>query len=294
MKNKNLLGKLGLFVTAILWGSGFSITSMALEYFTTFQLMAMRFSIAFIVLLAINATKLKTINKTDFKKGAFIGLMLFMAYILQTFGLEFTTATKNSFLTAGNVVIVPFISWVVLKQGISKNAFAGAILSLIGIAIMSFAGESGQLALNLGDALSIVGAFFFAAHIFYTSHYGDDMESWKVMLMQMGAASALSWIAALVSGETNFVFTTESVLPVLYIGIFTTLVSYGIQTISQKHTTSGESAIILSTEGFFGMFLAVLLLGEPLLPSMIIGGILIFAGILVVELKPFKPAGEKA
>lgn len=68
----------------------------------------------------------------------------------------------------------------------------------------------------------------------------------------------------------------------------TTLVSYGLQTASQKHTTSGESAVILSTEGFFGMFFAVLLLKEPILPTMIIGGILIFSGILIVELKPFK------
>ena len=83
-------------------------------------------------------------------------------------------------------------------------------------------------------------------------------------------------------------FSGEALMPILYVGIVATLVGYGLQTASQKHATSGESAVILSTESFFGMITAILILGEPLLPTMVLGGILIFAGILVVDLKPLK------
>lgn len=288
MKNKSILGKLGLLLTALIWGSGFTITALALAYYTTFQLMALRFTIAFVILLVLNIKRLRTISKMAFLKSITLGIILFLAYILQTFGLELTTASKNSFLTAVNVVIVPFIAWIVLRNYLSKNAIVGAIVSLIGIGFTSFAGGAGELAFNVGDALSLACAFFFGAHIFYTDYYGKNIETWMVMLLQMGAAGVLSWMAVFISGETDFVFTSASLMPILYIGIITTLVSYALQTASQKYTTSGESAVILSTEGFFGMFFAVLLLGEPVLPAMIIGGILIFCGILVVELKPFK------
>lgn len=80
MKNTNLLGKLGLLLTAIIWGSGFTFSSMALEYFTTFQVIALRFTIAFIILLIMNFGKLRQISKGDLIKGIMIGAILFMAY----------------------------------------------------------------------------------------------------------------------------------------------------------------------------------------------------------------------
>ena len=233
--------------------------------------------------MALNAKRLKEIKPTHLFKGSVIGAILFLAYFLQTTGLEFTTTSKNSFLTAVNVVLVPFISWIIIKKPLSKN-------TLLGIAFTSFAGSdaSGQLAFNIGDVISLVGAIFFGAHIFYTDHYGGKMENCMVMVIQMGVAALLSWIAVLFTGETQFDFSFEALLPILYIGIIATLVGYGIQTASQKHTTSGQSAVILSTEAFFGMITAILLLNEPVLPTMVIGGILIFLGILVVELQPLK------
>lgn len=187
-----------------------------------------------------------------------------------------------------NVILVPFIAWIVLRQNLSKNALLGALISLIGIGFTSFAGGVGELAFNFGDVLSLAGAVFFGAHIFYTDHYGDGMPNWVVMLLQMGTAAVLSWIATIFLGETHMTFTMQSLMPILYIGIVATLVGYGLQTAAQKYTTSGESAVILSTEAFFGMLTAILLLGEPVVMTMILGGILIFCGILIVELKPIK------
>ncbi|MCZ0716962.1 DMT family transporter [Aerococcus kribbianus] len=114
--NKETLGKLGLLITAIIWGSGFTFSAIALDYFTTFRIIAMRFSIAFVILLVLNYKQLKQINKTYLFKGEFIGSILFLAYFLQTTGLEYTTSSKKSFLTAVNVVLVPFIVWIVTVE----------------------------------------------------------------------------------------------------------------------------------------------------------------------------------
>lgn len=288
MQNKRLLGKIGLLVTAMVWGSGSSFTSVALGYFTTFQIMALRFTIAAAILFIINFRKLKQIKKQNLIKGIIIGLLLFLAYIFQTFGLGLTTVSKSSFLTSANVVIVPFLAWIILRNGLSANAVLGAVVSLVGIGFTSFSGGVNELTLNFGDVLTLFCAFFFAAHVFYTEYYGNTMDTWIVMLVQMSTVAVLSWISVLVTGETNFIFTVESTIPIIYISIVTTLIGYGIQTAAQKYTTSGESAVILSTEAFFGMFFAILFLGEPALPSMIVGGILISIGVLIVELKPLK------
>lgn len=288
MKNKSLLGKLILLLTAAIWGSGFTFTDIALDYFTTFQVIAMRFTIAFIIVAIVYFNRLKNITKDDFIKGFIIGSILFAAYLFQTLGLVYTTTSKNSFLTAVNVVLVPFISWMILKNKLSKNTLLGALVTLIGIGLISFTSTGKETGFNIGDVISLIGAVFFAGHLFYADHYGDHIDSFKVMVLQMGTAAFWSWLAVLFFGETNFVFTTASIMPILYIGIFTTLVAYALMTIAQKMTTSTEAAIILSTEAFFGLLTAVWLLNDPVTLPMIIGGVLIFCGILVVELNPIK------
>lgn len=288
MKNNGLLGKTGLFLTAIIWGSGFTFSTLALQHFTTLQVIAMRFTIAFVALLIMNINRLKRIRRKDLLQGSAIGVVLFISYVLQTLGLEFTTTSKNSFLSAVYVVLVPFLAWVFGRQKISKNALLGAIITLIGIQLTTISGLHSEMGLNLGDILTLISAVGFAGHILLTERYAKNMATWMLLIIQMGVAAGLSWIAALILGEGVFQITMEGMLPVLYIGLVATLVSYGLQTVSQKYTTSGESAVILSTESFFGLLTAAVILKEPMLWNMIVGGIVIFIGILVVELKPLK------
>lgn len=292
MKNKRLLGKLGLMLTAIIWGTGFTFSALALQHFTTMQVLAMRFTIAFIALLIMNFHKLKQIQRHHFIQGAIIGAILFFSYILQTLGLEYTTTSKNSFLSAIYVVLVPFISWLFSREAVSKNDVLGAFVSLIGIQLTTYSGSGlgGELGFNIGDVMTLISAVLFAGHIFCIYRYGKGMAAWMLMLLQMGSAALFAWITAFFLGQAQFEMNQEGLLIVLYIGIFVTLVSYGIQTLSQRYATSSESAVILSTESFFGLISAVLILGEPLLWNMIVGGVVIFAGILIVELKPL---GEK-
>ena len=290
MKNNGLLGKTGLFLTAMIWGSGFTFSALALEHFTTLQLIAMRFTIAFIALLVMNFHRLKRIRRADLIRGSFIGVILFLSYVLQTMGLEYTTTSKNSFLSAVYVVLVPIIAWIIGGEKISKNAMLGAVISLVGIQLTSLSGLEGEMGLNIGDILTLLSAAGFAGHLYYTDRYGKAMSAWMLMIIQMGVAASLSWITAIFLGEAQFEITAQGMMPVLYVGLVATLLSYGLQTVSQRYTTSGESAVILSTEAFFGLLTAMVILGEPLLLNMIIGGIMIFAGILVVELKPIREA----
>ena len=45
-----------------------------------------------------------------------MGIALFAGFALQIIGLQYTTPSKNAFLTALNVVIVPFIAFIILKK----------------------------------------------------------------------------------------------------------------------------------------------------------------------------------
>ncbi|HCM88473.1 MULTISPECIES: DMT family transporter [Vagococcus] len=276
------IGKIGLVVVAIIWGTGFVATALALDNYTPYQILAIRFTVAFIILFLINLKKLNTLSKKTLFRGSLLGTVLFLAFAFQTVGLQYTTASKNAFLTAVNVVIVPFLSFLVLKKKLPIKNFIGSFITLIGIGLLSL--TSSISGFNFGDILTLVCALFFALQIFVTDLFVAEEETWALMLLQMGAAALLSWVTLFITGESAIDYQPINLLPVLYLGLASTLLAYFLQTVSQKYTTSSEAAIILSTEAFFGMLGSVLLLNEEISMNMLIGGVLIFIGILVVEL----------
>lgn len=284
---KQKIGRIGLFIVAIVWGSGFVASAIALNSFAPTQILALRFTLAFLLSLLIFWKDIKNIKFSEIKKGGIIGVFLFLAFLFQTVGLQYTTASKNAFLTATNIVIVPFLSWLILRQKVSRNSIIGALVTLVGIGFLSGDGFS-LVSINLGDVLTLICAVFFALQIFYTDFFVKDIKPGIIMVSQMGVAALLSWATVFVTSETTFILNTETILPILYLGIVSTLIAYGLQTWSQKYVGSSESAVILSTEAFFGMIASVIILNELITQSMVIGAVLIFIGILIVEIRPVK------
>ena len=212
-----------------------------------------------------------------------IGIFLFLAFLFQTVGLQYTTASKNAFLTAVNIIIVPFIGLVIYREKIPTKSLIGSVVTLMGIAFLSVDG-SGLGGVNKGDLLTLVAALFFALQIFYTDYNVKNIDPGAIMIIQMGTAALLSWITVLFTGQTDVNLTFTALKPIFYLGIVSTMVAYGIQTWAQRITNSTEAAVILSTEAFFGMIASILILGELVTIQILFGAVLIFVGILIVEL----------
>lgn len=279
---KKYIGEIMLCITAIIWGSGFVVSAVSLEHYTPYQILAGRFSVGFIILSIIFYKKLKGLNRSIIIKGFVLGALLYVAFALQTVGLQYTTPSKNAFLTAVNVVIVPFIAFLAYKRKIDKFELTGAILAIVGIGFLSLQFTTD---VNLGDLLTLGCAIGFAYQIFYTAKYVKDEDPITLTILQMFFAAILAWIVILFKGEVNFSMELEAVSAIFYLGVFSTTIAYLFQTIAQKFTNETKTAIILSTESFWGMVFSILLLGEVLTPRMIIGAILILCAIIISETK---------
>ena len=148
-------------------------SDMALESMKPFQIMMVRFLVASVLMGMLglgNRKKAEQATKRAgaIKAGVLMGIALFMGFSLQTIGLQYTTPSKNAFLTALNVVIVPFIAFLILKKKIGIKGIVGAVLSVIGVALLSL---NGNLTLSLGDGLTLLCAVGFAFQIFLTSEF---------------------------------------------------------------------------------------------------------------------------
>lgn len=281
---KKYIGELGLILIAIIWGSGFVVNKFSLDGgFTPIQIITLRFFIASMLLNVMFFKRIKkNIDKDTIKKGSLLGIFLFIAFAVQTFGLLYTTPSKNAFITAANVVIVPFIGYVIYKRKLDKIGIISSIITLIGIGILSLEAD---FSVNFGDFLTLICAFGFAGHIFFTSEFAIDKDPIILTSIQFSVAFILSLIVQVLIGEIKIDAQFKEYLGVLYLGVFSTTIAFLVQTICQKKVSGTKTAIILSTEAVFGTIFSIILLNEQVTSKMIVGSLLILISIIMAETK---------
>jgi drug/metabolite transporter (DMT)-like permease len=279
MKKRLAIG--GLILVTIIWGGGFVASDMALESMRPFQIMAVRFLLGTILMGLISIRSLKGITKSEVKAGGLMGLALFAGFAFQIVGLQYTTPSKNAFLTALNVVIVPFISFLILKKKIGARGIAGALMSIAGVALLSL---ERNFSLGLGDGLTLICAVGFAFQIFLTSEFVKKYRATVLNFIQMITAFFLSFISLMAFGETQYHVTGKGILSVLYLGVISTTICYLLQTASQKYVDETKAAIILSLESVFGTLFSILILGEIVTPRMLAGSIIILGAVVISNL----------
>ncbi len=289
MKNRLAIG--GLILVTVIWGGGFVASDMALESMRPFQIMAVRFLLAAVLMGLISIKSLKGITKAEVMAGGLMGVALFTGFALQIVGLQYTTPSKNAFLTALNVVIVPFIAFLILKKKIGVKGVLGALMSVAGVALLSL---DRNFSLGLGDGLTLICAVGFAFQIFLTSEFVKKYRTTVLNFVQMTTAFLLSVLCLAAFGEADFAVTSKGWLSVLYLGVISTTVCYLLQTASQKYVDETKAAIILSMESVFGTVFSIIILREIITLRMVIGSAVILVAVIVSNLSEVQEQAEEA
>lgn len=281
-KKKSLYADLSLLLVAIIWGSGFVVTKNALDHMGPYYLLALRFSLATILFSLVFFKRIKNANIKDIKSGIIVGIFLFGGFATQTVGLNYTTAGKQAFITATNVVMVPFIYWALSKKKPDNYDIFGAILCFVGIGVLSL---DGGTTINYGDFLTLICAVFFALHISSVGYFAKDSDALVLTVVQFATAAVLSIISLLIFEPGPIKMHQETIFPILYLGIISTLIAFLIQNVAQKYTTSTHTAIILSLESVFGSLLSLIFLKEPFTFRFLIGCLAILISVIISETK---------
>ena len=300
-KRTTLIADACLVLVAVIWGSGFAATQYAIDSnMSPLLLNAIRMLVATAALGLLFWRDVRAMKKSDLKYGAAAGVLLFLAFFTQTTGLSLTTPSNNAFITATNVVMVPFLSWIFLKKRPKNRVFALAVLCIAGTALLSYTAGQG-FRFNLGDLLTLLCAALFAGHIAFLELATRHTDARLLSVLQM-AVAVLS-CAALLAFDFPAIAVADygRGLPALiYLGVFSTGLCFFLQTYAQRHTSGPKAAVILSMEGFFGCVFSVALGMEPVRWNMVVGGLIILTSVVLTEVdfgrKKAAPApeGERA
>ncbi len=281
-KNKNLIGRLALLATTLIWGTSFVVLKSTLDSVSTLYVLAFRFTGAAALMALCGIRQLKKIDRDYLKNGIFAGTCLFLAYVFQTYGLVYTTAGKNAFLTATYCVIVPFLSWIFAKKRPDRYNAAAAIICIVGCGLVSLQND---FSIGIGDGLTMVCGLFYALHIIILSNASRDSSTLLLSLIQFAVAGILSWVFALIVEPFPTTIPNDAVISIIYLCVMCTAVCFFLQAIGQKYTPPTQVAIILTLESVFGATISAFVYRDPITFRLILGFIFIFAAVLISETK---------
>jgi len=289
----SLRADLALAGIALIWGATFVMVKEALQDSSTLLFLALRFSLASVALALVFRICYGGFfsGRQTLKAGLLAGIFLFAGYLLQTFGLRYTTASKSAFLTGLSIVLVPLLGSAVCRTVPQTSEWLGVVTAMAGMGLLTLQGES--IGIGFGDLLTLGCAVAFAAHILVVGHYSRKVGFEGLSLIQITTAASIAlatfwWI------EPPRVQWTPGLLAALGVtGLLATALAFTVQAWAQKHTTATHTALIFALEPVFAWVTSYVVAGERLSARAGLGAVLILGGIVLVEVKPIGPAQHR-
>jgi drug/metabolite transporter (DMT)-like permease len=292
MDRSPLRSDLILLLAAIIWGFAFVAQRIGMDYVGPFTYNGVRFALGTIILLPflfINASKneplIKVSHPSDRRKimigSLMTGLFLFGGVALQQLGLQQTTAGKAGFITGLYVVLVPIVG-LLFGQRSHFTMWIGAALSVAGLYLLSM---TSSFIIAPGDKLVLYCAVIFTFHVLFIAWLSPLMNSFLLAVIQFTICALLNLIIAFAIEPVALTSIMQAWLPIAYGGILSVGVAYTLQVIAQKTAHPAYASIILSLEAVFAVLGGWLILHEQLNHRMIMGCLLMLAGMVVVQVR---------
>lgn len=290
MRKKKKIAKPALFLTAIIWGSTFTVSKLATEAFSASFINAFRFTIASIILIVVAYPLRKLLSKEYFIHGTIMGVTLFGGYILQTVGLTFDTSPgKSAFLSTTYCVLVPFLHWIVARERPKLLHIGCVFLCVSGVGILSLHGGFGM---STGDILTVLSGVPTALNIVASAIGCRNRHPLLLTTIELNVVMILAWFCVFASGSFPESYPAGAVAGVVYLGVFATALCLFLQSFGLKYAEPSVGGMILSLESVFGVICSIILYHENITGRMVIGFVVIFIAILLSQWEPKKTESD--
>ena len=283
---------LSALLCTFIWGTTFIAQDTGMDDIGPFTFNAVRFFVGFLVVTPLAfifekksfSKSIRKEKKTFIKLATLIGISLFLGSALQQVALLYTDVANAAFFTIFYVPMVPIIVFFMYKKKIHWSIWPSVFLCVMGGYLLT---NFYNATVRMGDALVVIGAFFWSTHIIFT---GKIIENYNLPLtigaIQTLIVASLSLVIGLVFEEFILLNILKEKFSILYAGILSGGVAFVLQIYAQKNITPAPAAIIFSLEGVFATIAAWFLLNQLLDINNLFGCLFILLGVLFSQLIP--------
>lgn len=280
-----------LIIVTMCWGVSYMLMDVCLADLTPFTLNAWRFIVGGLVIFICAPKRVvKFMNKKTIKYAIACGLSLFATYCCATIGVQYTTISNSGFLCAMNVVFTPIISVIIFRQKQDFKTVGSAMLSFIGIALLTLNDDFSVNLANLkGDLLCLACGFIYAINLLLVEKAvaNKDVEAYTFGCAQLFVVGICNVILAPILLQPGKFFVPQSpkvFIAMMFLAIFCSGVAYVLQPIAQQYTTAARVGVIFTLEPVFNAIVAFLVLREVLSIKSYIGGFIMVLAIVFMEI----------
>jgi len=267
----------------MLWGATFLIVHHAMQTASPFFFVGVRFAVAALLLAAVFWRSLAGMTVKDIQAGTLIGFCIAIGYSFQTWGMQTISSSQSAFMTAMYVPLVPLLQWIFLKRPPRLMSWCGIILAFVGLLLLSGnAGETAQ-GLGIGEYVTLLSTLAIAGEIILISGFAGQVDTKRVTIIQLAAASLFSFLFMVPAGETVTHFSPTVILSASGLGLMSAIIQLTMNWAQQSISPTRATVIYAGEPVWAGIVGRIA--GEVLPSVALLGGGLIVAGVLVSELK---------
>lgn len=263
---------------------------MGVETLGPFNIIFLRFTIAFVVVGLILHKRLRGIDKETLKAGAISGIIMFSMTATTLIGLQTTMASTGGFVMSVNAVFVVVIQAVLLRRLPALSIIVAVILSMAGVYFLT---DAKLLDFDAGTWWILLATLLNSVYIVYVGPASRRVDPLQLGIVQLGFAAVSGLVFSVFTGTLELPATPNGIIAVLGLSFIGSAYCFVMQPVAQKHTTSERVGIIWSTESFFAALFAFILLGERFTPLNVVGAALTFVAVLIA-LTDWKKAGMRS
>ena len=294
MQNKSVYGHLAALLTIVIWGTTFISTKVLLTACQPVEILFFRFVLGFLALCAVCPKRLKTAGfrqEAVFALAGLCGICLY--YLLENIALTFTLASNVGVIISIAPFFTALLSHFVLKSGehLRFSFFAGFVVAMIGIALISFGGS--RLTLDpVGDLLAIAAALVWACYSLLTRKIGSF--GYPVVL----ATRRTFFYGIIFMLPTLFAFNFQldlsrfadvtNLCNILYLGLGASALCFVTWNFAVARLGAVKTSVYIYMVPVITVVTSALILHEQLTVWAVSGTVLTLAGLFLSESKPKK------
>lgn len=305
-------GEAMLLIASVIWGSSFVFQKMGMDFIGPMTFTFFRFGIGTLCMIPViafadrmksrricretgdvatgrvgqSAGVMPFSNKTLIVGGILVGVSNYIAAGLQQFGIVYTTAGKAGFITAMDMVMVPFIM-VLLRRRVHRLTWFGVVIAIFGLYLLCM---QGGFYMELGDLICLGGALGYAIQILLIDYFVEKVDPLKLAFYEFAVTTVLSFVTAVIIEDIDLAPVIDCAVPILYTAVLEVCVAFSLQMLGQRYAPPALATITMSMESVFAAVSGVLFLGEIMSGREVWGCVIMFCAFIIAQLPEIRGA----
>ncbi|WP_214482417.1 DMT family transporter [Bacillus sp. SM2101] len=291
MNDKPALPILAGVIGAVLGGLSFLFLKNVVSMTTPLNILSIRFTIAFLVIALLvlsNAVKIQYYNKPILPLILFSTIHPVLAFLLQTYGMKYTTSSEAGVITALVPIIVMILASVLLKERTNITQKTSILLSVGGvtyITLMKGLETDGNL---VGITLIVLSALSMALYTVLIREIAKQFTAMEITFAMMGIGMVIFNILLFLSPERvdySMLLNTSFLFSILYLAIISSLLGAMLKNYAYARMKASQAGVFMNLATIVSIIAGVFILNEPFYSYHLIGSMLIILGVVGVHLQ---------